>query len=76
MPREALASRLGVPPFKLGDLLAAERQWSPLELRQALAALGRADRRLKTGTDARVALVAAVVEACGGTEATSRRPGR
>lgn len=66
VPREEMAARLGVPPFKLGDLLAAERQWSEPELRAALEALGRADRRMKTGMNPRVALAAAVVEACGG----------
>jgi len=63
MPREALAGRLGVPPFKVPDLLEAARAWSDAELAAAVAALSEADRRVKTGVDARDALTAAVVEA-------------
>jgi DNA polymerase III subunit delta len=78
LPREALASRLGVPPFKVQELMAATREWSDAELQRAVAALGEADRRVKTGADARAALVAAVVEATGkGRGATSAaRPPR
>jgi len=78
IPREQVATRLGVLPFKVGDLLAAERQWSEEELRRALEAFVRADSRLKTGGDPRVALEAAVVEACGAEAAArpSPRPGR
>jgi DNA polymerase-3 subunit delta len=65
LPREALASRLGVPPFKVQDLMEATRAWSDAELATAVAALSEADRRVKTGADARAALVAAVVEATG-----------
>ncbi len=75
-PRDQVASRLQVLPFKVADLLAAERQWSEVDLRRALEALGRADRRLKTGGEPRVALEAAVVEACGGAARTSPRPPR
>jgi DNA polymerase-3 subunit delta len=64
--REEVASRLQVMPFKVGDLLEATRAWSEADLRKATVALDRADRRVKTGTDARAALAAAVVEACGG----------
>jgi DNA polymerase III delta subunit len=72
VPREALASRLGVPPFKVQELMEASRSWSEGELEKAVAALGEADRRVKTGTDARAALLAAVVEATGkGAGATS-----
>lgn len=66
VPREQMAGRLQVPPFKMGDLLAAERRWTEAELARALEALARADRRVKTGGEGRVALEAAVVEACGG----------
>jgi DNA polymerase-3 subunit delta len=63
-PREAVASRLGVMPFKVGDLLQASRAWSEDDLRRATAALDLADRRVKTGSDPGMALTAAVVEAC------------
>ena len=77
VPREALASRLGVPPFKVQDLMEASRSWSESELERAVAALGEADRRVKTGTDARAALLAAVVEATGkGAGATGSRSRR
>jgi DNA polymerase-3 subunit delta len=71
-PREQLAARLGVPPFKIGEVMDAARRWSEDELRRAVAALSRADRRMKTGSDPRVALVAAVAEAC--APAASARP--
>jgi DNA polymerase-3 subunit delta len=78
-PRAEIGARL-LPPnmqFKLDSLLDASRRWSEPELRRALAALGRADRRLKRGGDAATTLVAAVVEACGGAgRATSPRRGR
>jgi DNA polymerase III subunit delta len=70
--RDQLVSRLGVPPFKVGDVMEAARRWSEDELRRAIAALSRADRRMKTGSDPRVALVAAVAEAC--APAASARP--
>lgn len=65
IPRETLAGRLGVPPFKVGDLLEAARKWGERDLEKAVAALEKADRRVKTGADARACLTAAVVEACG-----------
>jgi DNA polymerase-3 subunit delta len=65
IPREALAGRLGIPPFKVQELMDATRAWSDAELEAAVAALARADLRIKTGGDARAALVAAVVEATG-----------
>ncbi len=65
-PREEVASRLQVMPFKVGDLLEATRAWSEDDLRRATLALDRADRRVKTGSDPRAALAAAVLEACGG----------
>jgi DNA polymerase-3 subunit delta len=59
--------------FKLDALLEASRRWSEPDLRRALAALGEADRRLKTGGDGHTALVAAVAESCGGGVAWDRR---
>ena len=64
-PQATIASRLGVMPFKVGDLLAASRAWTDAELAAGLAALDRADRLIKTSADARAALSAAVTEACG-----------
>jgi DNA polymerase-3 subunit delta len=63
LPREALAGKLGVPPFKVSDLMEATRAWSDEELARAVEALGAADQRIKTGTDARAALTTAVIEA-------------
>jgi DNA polymerase-3 subunit delta len=60
-----LASQLGVPPFKVRDVMNAARQWSQAGLAAALVALQRADLRIKTGTADAVALTAALVEACG-----------
>lgn len=62
--RDELVAKLGVPPFKVGDVMDAARRWSEPDLRNAVAALSRADRRMKTGCDPRLALVAAVAEAC------------
>jgi DNA polymerase-3 subunit delta len=64
--------------FKARGLVEASRRWSDADLRRALGALGRADRRLKRGTDPETVLVAAIVEACGGGEPVrpSPRPGR
>jgi DNA polymerase-3 subunit delta len=77
-PRAEIGAKL-LPPnmqFKLDALLDATRRWSEPELRRALVALGRADRRLKWGGDAATTLVAAVAESCGGTgRATSPRRG-
>jgi DNA polymerase III subunit delta len=76
LPRPEIGSRL-LPPnmqFKLESLLAAASRWTDEDLRHALASLGRADRRMKRGSDAATALVAALAEACrGGAGATSRR---
>ena len=75
MPREALAGRLGVPPFKVSELMEATRAWSEEELARAVEALSAADQRIKTGTDARAALAAAVVEATAkGPRRAARRP--
>jgi DNA polymerase III delta subunit len=75
LPREQIGARL-LPQnvqFKLDALLEASRRWSEPDLRRALAALGEADRRLKTGGDGQTALVAAVAESCGGGVAWPRR---
>ncbi len=74
-PRDQFAARLQIMPFKVQDLLNAERQWSESSLRKALEALGRADRRMKSGGDAQVALTDAVAAACE-AGATSRRTAR
>jgi DNA polymerase-3 subunit delta len=63
--REELVSRLGVMPFKVGDVLEASRRWSDDDLRRAFAALDVADRRMKSGGEPGTALAAAVAEACG-----------
>jgi DNA polymerase-3 subunit delta len=65
--------------FKLPALLEAAERWSEPDLKRALVALGRADRGMKTGADARVALTVAVAEACSGSRGGARnapRPGR
>jgi DNA polymerase-3 subunit delta len=72
VPREQLGPRLGVPPFKVGDIVNWERQWSGPSVRKGLEALAQADRRIKTGADPRVALSDAVVAACGGAKAAVR----
>jgi DNA polymerase III subunit delta len=72
--REELVSRLGVLPFKVGDVLEASRRWSEADLRQAFVALDRADRRMKSGSEARTALAAAVAEACAGEGLKSAIP--
>jgi DNA polymerase-3 subunit delta len=77
--RDAIGAKL-LPPnmqFKLDALLDASRRWSEADLRRALQALGRADRRMKRGGDSATTLVAAVAESCGGERrATSPRRGR
>ena len=74
-PRDEIGAKL-LPPsmqFKLAALLEASRRWSEPDLRRGLAALGEADRRLKTGADGPTALVAAVAESCGAGVAWGRR---
>ena len=74
-PRDEIGAKL-LPPnmqFKLDALLEASRRWSEPDLRRGLAALGEADRRLKTGADGQTALVAAVAESCGAGVAWGRR---
>ncbi len=79
VPRDEIGAKL-LPPnmqFKLDALLDASRRWSEAELRRALGALGRADRRMKRGGEAATTLVAAVAESCGGeSRPTSPRRGR
>jgi len=52
--------------FKLPSLLEAADGWSDGELGLAMAALERADARIKSGSEPRSSLATAVVEACGG----------
>ena len=83
-PREEVAKRLQIPPFKVADVLEASRCWSEADLARAFQALGKADRRLKSSVAAEVALGAAVVESCRGGSGRasgegarpSPRPGR
>jgi DNA polymerase-3 subunit delta len=63
-PAGELASRLQVPPFKVKALQDGVRRWQQADLRNALDALAAADERLKSGVDGRVALAAAVADAC------------
>jgi DNA polymerase-3 subunit delta len=68
VPRGELLARLRLPPnmaFKLDVLLQAAGAWSEPRLRRAFVALERADCRIKSGGEARAAMVAAVAEACG-----------
>jgi DNA polymerase-3 subunit delta len=77
MSPDAIAARL-LPPhmkFKIDSLLMAARAWPDEDLRAAVAALDRADRRIKNSADARAALQVAVAEACGGGNGPGARPG-
>jgi DNA polymerase-3 subunit delta len=74
VPRDQFAARLGIPPFKIGDVMEASRRWSDDELKAAIRALSRADLRIKSGTDPRLALTALVSEVCG-PAASARRTG-
>lgn len=79
--REETVARLKLPPnlaFKLPALQQAAARWSDEELKTALRAFGRADRRVKSGTAASIALTAALLEACRKKEGEARnaRPGR
>ena len=64
-PQAEIASRLGLHPFKVSDMLQASQAWTEDDLKAAFAALDRADRLIKNSGDARAALTVAVVEACG-----------
>jgi DNA polymerase-3 subunit delta len=70
--KDEIVSRLGLIPFKVGDVLEAARRWSEPELQKALRALDVADRRIKLGTEPRAALVAAVAAAGRPAAASSR----
>jgi DNA polymerase III delta subunit len=76
--REQMLSALnlnGPFAFKLPALLEAAASWSDAELGRALAALERADARVKSGSEPRSALASAVLEACGG-DGRGARPAR
>lgn len=47
-PRESIASRLGVHPFFVGDILEQARRFSPAALQRTHRALFEADRALKS----------------------------
>ena len=73
--REELAARIGLPPnmlFKLPSIAEAAGRWTDTELEAAVNALGRADRRVKRGSAASVALTEAVAEACRKREGEAR----
>lgn len=70
--KDEIVSRLGLIPFKVGDVLEAARRWSEPELQKALRALDVADRRIKLGTEPRAALAAAVAAAGRPAAALSR----
>lgn len=78
IPREQLASRLQVMPFKVEHLQRSLERWTEPQLRTAVGALLRADRALKSqsGIDPRVILAATVAAACGGGSVRPSRPGR
>lgn len=65
-PRDRMISVLGLGnrAFKLPAMLEAARGWDETALRSAAAALQRADRAIKTSGEPRIALSAAVAEAC------------
>jgi len=78
VPRPQIGAKL-LPPnmqFKLDALVDASRRWSERDLARALDVLGRTDLAIKQGADEAVALVGAVVAACGegaGAATLSRR---
>jgi DNA polymerase-3 subunit delta len=67
-----IAQRLGFPPFKSDQMLAAAEAWSEDDLRSAVMALARADRGLKRGADARVTLTATLVRICRSEDPSAR----
>lgn len=73
---EQIAVRLQMHPFKARILADAGRRWNDPELRGALAALSKADQAMKNSADPRVALTAAVAEACGAGREASGAPRR
>jgi DNA polymerase-3 subunit delta len=71
---EKLAALPKTMAFKLPDLERAAERWSEADLLRAQGALRRADRRVKSGGEASVALAAAIAEA--GAKAAGARPSR
>lgn len=67
--REKMIAALGLGnrAFKLDSMLEAARGWDERSFRRATLALERADRAIKSSGEARIALAAAVAEACGET---------
>lgn len=65
-PRDKMITelRLGNRAFKLDSMLGAAARWEEASFQAATAALERADRAIKTSGEARIALAAAVAEAC------------
>jgi DNA polymerase-3 subunit delta len=73
--RDEIISALKLLPFKYNDVMDSTRAWTDADLVRAVEALDRADRRIKSGADGRLALTAAVAEACGrGKEGAAVRP--
>ena len=62
-PRETFASKLQVPPFKVGDLMEASKRWNEAQYKGALTALMAADRRLKSSGEPRSTLTEAALGA-------------
>jgi DNA polymerase III subunit delta len=66
--REQMLKALDLPAnmaFKLDSILESARRWSEADLRRGLDALDKADFRIKASGEPRMALTAAIVEACG-----------
>ena len=74
--RAEAVSRLGLLPFKVDAVLDASRLWKEKDLEKAMAALGKADRALKTGADPQVTLAAAVLDVLGGAARAAPAAGR
>jgi len=70
--QQEIAARLRLPPFKVPDLVRAAQRWPSAELRRSQEALAQADRRIKTGADAHVALSAAVIAALDSSDGARR----
>jgi DNA polymerase-3 subunit delta len=78
-PRDQMLKALDLPAnmaFKLESILEAARRWSEAEVQVALVALDKADFRLKSSGESRMALTAAVAEACGEAGGAVRPRGR
>lgn len=74
--RQEMIAKLGVPPFKIGDVLGSTKIWPGDDLATALVAMAGADASLKSGAEPRTALASAVVKACSRAGAASPRPSR